>query len=145
METTFKLTGPKALVALVVIVAIMGFQFFLPRHTLPTQGIDAVKTYLVAGFERHDLPELQRATMDGTLSETRADQIVAELTPKNIEIVSINAHGHGGRCVARVEIRVAGSEPPDGEPVRYLKMSHSALTGWRVLGETSRWNYYLSF
>ncbi len=145
MEKTFKLSGPGALVALVVIGAIMGVQFFSQRQTLQTQGIDAIKTYLVAEYTRQYLPELQQATMDGTLSQTRADRIVADVTPENIDIVSITAHGHSGRCVARVEIRVAGSEPPSGGSVRYLRMSHSALTGWRVQRDTNRWSYYLSF
>jgi hypothetical protein len=141
---TFKLTGPRALVALVVIGAIMGLQFFSQRQALQTQALGAIKTYLVAEYTRQHLPELQQATMDGTLSEARADQIAAQLTRENIDIVSISAHGHSGRCVARIEIRVAGSEPPDGKTVRYLRMSYSVLAGWRVLRDTNRWSYYLS-
>ena len=145
MEKTFKLTGPKAVVAIVVIVAIAAFQLFSRKQTLETQAVGAIKTHLVAEYTRHRLPELQQATADGTLTDTRAEEIVRQLTPDNIDIVSISARGRSGRYVARVEIRVAGSEPPDGKPVRYLRMSHTTLTGWRVLGETSSLSYYLSF
>ena len=60
-----------------------------------------------------------------------------------IELPSIQARGRGDDVVVRVEIRVDGKEPPEGESVRYYRMSHSALTGWRVRRETTALSYYL--
>jgi hypothetical protein len=145
MEKTLKLTGPKAVVAIVVIIAVAAFQLFSRKQTLQTQAVEAIKTHLVSEYARYHLPELQRATTDGSLTEERAEEIVGQLTQDNIDIVSISARGHGGRYVARVEVSVAGSEPPDGKPVRYLRMTHSSLIGWRVLRDTGAWNYYLTF
>ena len=76
------------------------------KQALQTQAADAIKIHLVSEFARYHLPELQRATTDGSLTEERADEIVAQLTQDNIDIVSISARGHGGRYVARVEIRI---------------------------------------
>ncbi|NIR45530.1 MAG: hypothetical protein GWN99_04060, partial [Gemmatimonadetes bacterium] len=42
-----------------------------------------------------------------------------------IEFTSISARGRGDDIVVKVEVQVAGEEPPDGERVRYFKMSHS--------------------
>ena len=145
MEKTFKFTGPKAVVALVVIAMVVGFQYFSRKQSLQTQAVDAIKTHLVADYTRYHLPELQRATTGGTVGDTRIEEIAEQLNTENIDIASISARGRDGKCVARVEIRVAGSEPPDGKPVRYFKMSHSTFTGWRVRGEVAAWNYYLSF
>jgi hypothetical protein len=43
----------------------------------------------------------------------------------------------------KIEIQVAGKDPPDGKRVRYYKMSHSTVTGWRVRRETTMLSYYL--
>jgi len=43
----------------------------------------------------------------------------------------------------KVEVQVAGKDPPDGRRVRYFRMSHSTVTGWRVRWEASAFSYYL--
>ena len=133
------------MVALVVIAAVMGFQYFSRKQSLQTQAVDAIKVQLVAEYTRYHLPELQRATTDAAIGEARIKEIVGQLRPDNIDIVSIKARGSDGDYVARVEIRVAGAEPPDGKPVRYFRMSHSSLTGWFVEHEASAVSYYLAF
>lgn len=145
MGQTFKLKGPGAVVALVVIAAVVGLQYFSRRQSLQTQGITAIKIQLVADYTRYHLPELQKAAAGGTVDETRIKEIVGHVNPDNIDIVSVSARGHGGTCVARAQIRVAGAEPPDGRSVRYFKMQHSSLTGWRVVSDANPWNYYLAF
>jgi hypothetical protein len=42
----------------------------------------------------------------------------------------------------RVEPRADGQVPPDGREVRYFRMSHSTLIGWRVRHETTAFRYY---
>ncbi len=45
--------------------------------------------------------------------------------------------------MVRVEISVAGKDPPDGKRVRYYAMSHSVVTGWYLERETTALSYYL--
>jgi hypothetical protein len=145
MEKSIQFTGPKAVAALVVIAVVVGFQYFSHNQSLQTGAVDAIKTHLVAEYTRYHLPELQQAATGGTVDETRLEEIAGQLNAENIDIVSINARGRGGNYVARVEIRVDGSQPPDGKSVRYFKMSHSTVTGWRVLRESNPWSYHLAF
>jgi hypothetical protein len=145
MASTLKLTGTKAIAALVVVAAVVIFQFFLRQQSLQTQAVDQVKLHLASEYTRLHLPKLQKAVSTGSLTDTRAGEIVEQVTPDNIEIVSISARGRKDRYVARVEVTVAGSGPPDGRPVRYFRMEHSTLTGWRITGDSTVWGYRLAF
>jgi hypothetical protein len=145
METKIKLTGPKAVGALVVIVAVVAFQFLNRQQTLETEAIGEIKLLLASEYTRHHLPELQKAAQDGQFDAARAEEITSQLSMDNIEIVDIRARGRDAHYVARVEVTVNGADPPVGGRVRYFRMTHSTLAGWRVLGESSKWSYYLAF
>lgn len=148
METRFKLTGPKAIAALVVIVVVVALQFLNRQHTLQSEAVDQIKLHLAAEYTRHHLPELQRASQGveaGGQSEARLDDIARQVSIDHIDIVDIGARGRSGRYVARVEVEVDGADPPDGRRVRYFKMTHSTLGGWRLVRDTSKWHYYLAF
>jgi hypothetical protein len=60
-----------------------------------------------------------------------------------ISFASLKARGHGDDVIVRAEIQIGDQDPPDGRRVRYFRMSHSLLTGWRVEAETSALAYYL--
>jgi len=55
----------------------------------------------------------------------------------------VEVRGRGDDIVVKVEVQVAGKDPPDGRRVRYFRMSHSSVTGWRMRYETSALSYYL--
>lgn len=145
MEKTLKLTGPKAVVALLIIVGVTGFQYISRAQSVQTQAVHAIKTQLAADYTRYHLPELQQAATAGTMDATSIEKVAADVNPDKIDIVSMHARGHNGDYIARVEIRVDGSAPPDGRSVRYFKIRHSSLTGWHVANEAHPWNYYLAF
>jgi hypothetical protein len=148
METKIKLTGPKAIAALVVIVGVVALQFLARQQTLQTEAVDQIKMHLSAEYARQHLPELQRATQNvdfEDVDETRIEEMMRQISTDNIEIVEIAARGRRGEYVARVEIEVDGLDPPDGRRIRYFKMTHSTLAGWRVIRDTSKWSYYLAF
>jgi hypothetical protein len=145
VETKIKLTGPQAIAAVVVIVAVVAIQFLNRQQTLQTEAVDQIKLHLSAEYARQHLPELQRATQGVDLDEARVEEMVRQMSTDNIDIVDIGARGRGGEFVARVEVEVEGADPPDGRRIRYFKMTHSTLVGWRVVRTTSKWSYYLAF
>jgi hypothetical protein len=131
-----KLTGWKALAVVVLLAGYLGFRYSNRRVTLATAGRDAVRSWIVMEFQRTALgspriaPQLDSAT-------------AAELLRRSdVEVRSITARGLSDNVVARVEIAVHGATPPDGRSVRYLRLVHSALTGWRVIGESTAMSYY---
>lgn len=144
MKKTVTLTGWKAIGALVVAGGFLVFQFVARQQTLETDAVEKIKLHLVGEYTRHYLPELQSAMAEGSFSEQRASEIVSKLTPDNIDI-DITALGKNGRYVARTEIAIDGASPPGGKSVRYFRMRHATITGWQVVGETSKWAYYLAF
>jgi hypothetical protein len=80
----------------------------------------------------------------GQMSEEELEAKGEELLSlSDVQFTSISARGRGDDIVVKVEIRVAGQVPPDGKPVRYFRMSHSTVTGWRVRHETTALSYYL--
>jgi len=64
------------------------------------------------------------------------------LRRSDVEIRSITARGFSDNVVARIEIAVHGGPPPDGRALRYVRLLHGSLTGWRAVGETTRLRYY---
>ena len=122
METKIKLTGPKAIVALVLIVAVVAFQFLNRQQTLETEAVGQIKLYLAAEYARQHLPELQRAAQGADIDEAqsaRVEEMVRQMSTDNIDIVAVAAHGRGGKYVARAEVEVDGSDPPDGRRVLF--------------------------
>jgi len=135
-----ELKGWKAIAALVIIAAAIVWKFAAERSTLATEAADEIKLwlraeYLAAGMEGFDPSQL---------SEEEAQAKGEELLGlSEIEFTSIGARGRGDDIVVKVEVRVAGKDPPDGRRTRYFRMSHSTVTGWRVRWEASAFSYYL--
>jgi len=141
MDSMVRLTGKKAVVAAIVIVVVAVAQFALRTQSLQTDAVDAVKMHLAAEYARDHLPDLQQAVSSGLTTDAGMDEMIDRMSPESIEVVSISALGRKGRYTARVELRVADSEPT----VRYFRMQHSMVAGWRVVSESSALQYYLSF
>lgn len=138
-----ELKGFKAVAALLVIAAVAVGKLALERRTLQTEAADELKFRLSAEYLGEGLAEFDSIA---AMPEEEARAMTDELLQRaEVEFSDISARGSGDDVAVRVEIRVAGDDPPDGERVRYFLMSHSSLTGWRVLRETWALSYYLKF
>ena len=138
-----ELKGFKAVAALLVIAAVAMGKLAMERRTLETEAAEELKFRLSSEYLGEGLADFDSVAL---MPEEEARAMTDELLQRaEVEFTDISARGRGDDVVVRVEISVAGVDPPDGERVRYFRMSHSALTGWRVLRETWALSYYLKF
>jgi hypothetical protein len=135
-----ELRGWKAIAAALVIAAVVVGKFAAERSTLESQAAEEIKLYLRGEYVSRGLEGVDVSRMAAEEAEAKAEEL---LSLSDIVFTSIKARGRGDDVVARVEIQVAGGDPPDGRRVRYYRLSHSALTGWRVERETWALSYYL--
>jgi hypothetical protein len=141
-DIKFQLSGWKAIAVIGIVVAVAGYRFMAVRTTLETGGADELKMWVLADYVRQGLPALEQALEGGDMqaAETQAQQLIAS---ERIQFTEMKARGTPDDLVVRVKIRVDGGRPPDGREVRYFRMSHSTITGWRMERETSALGYYL--
>jgi hypothetical protein len=141
MSKTFKLTGWKAVAALLVIVGLLGFRFYTRAATLNTEASEVLRTWLVAEYARDVLASIPpEAASDPAEQQAIAEELLSQ---QKVEVRDIRARGRGDTIYVRVEIAVDRRKPADGRDVRYYMMSHSLLIGWRMLRETHAFRYYL--
>ncbi len=138
------MNGWKAIIALVVVAGFVVFRFEMQNRTLDSQGVTQVKNWLMAESTRAALPAMQQANAGEAGGDASLEAMARDLQESNFQIASITSHGTGSSVVARVDVRYKGQSRQDGMNVRYLRMQYSTLTGWRVLREASRWDYYAS-
>lgn len=139
-----KLTGPKAIVAVLAVIGFLVFKFNVQTEALQTEGVDEIKKWLQLESVRAVLPDMEKAVEAPRQNAEYLEQVVNDLQEENIEVVSVTRRGVEERIIARVEVKYKGETPPDGKNIRYLKMKYSMVSGWRVERETSKWNYYLA-
>lgn len=138
--TQFQLTGWKAVAALLVFVAIAGIRLLMVFQTVPDDGREAVRTWLVEDYEG-----LGPKAMAQTISDYRAGlpvQVPHPAEAPQVEFVSLHAHGSPHRMIVRAEVSVNGTLPPDGRSVRYLVLTTKFDGGWMVISETTEYGYY---
>ena len=135
-----ELKGWKAVAALAIIAGVIGGKLLLERSTLATEATEEIKLYLRGEYIAGALRDFDTAQMTDEEMEAKAQEL---LKLEDIQFTSISARGHGDDVRVKLEVQVAGQDPPDGQPVRYYKLSHSALTGWRVRRENTALSYYL--
>lgn len=140
---TFKLTGWKAVLAIVAVVAFAAFRYNMQSAALQAEGVDEVKRWLALEATRIALPDLQQAAA-GSGNGEYLTQMASDLDQDSFDVVSVTRHGMGERIVARVEYRHLNRSPADATAVRYLRMSYSLATGWRIQTETTQLRYYLA-
>ena len=141
-DIKLQLSGWKAIAVIGIVVAVAGYRFMAVRTTLETGGADELKMWVLADYVRQGLPALEQALESGDMqaAEEQAQQLIAA---ERIRFTEMKARGTPDDLVVRVKIRVDGGAPPDGREVRYFRMSHSTITGWRMERETSALGYYL--
>ena len=141
-DIKLQLSGWKAIAVIGIVVAVAGYRFMAVRTTLETGGADELKMWVLADYVRQGLPALEQALESGDMqaAEEQAQQLIAA---ERIQFTEMKARGTPDDLVVRVKIRVDGGAPPDGREVRYFRMSHSTITGWRMERETTKLGYYL--
>jgi hypothetical protein len=143
-EIKFRVTGWKAVIVLIAVAAFLGYRYNALRTTLATEAADELRFWLAAEYMAQGLPTLEEALERGdeAAAELQAREIVAR---DRIEFPQLSARGDPEDVVVRAEILVDGGTPPDGRSVRYFRMRHSMVTGWRMRYEAHAVSYYLKF
>jgi hypothetical protein len=134
-QIEFKLTGAKAIIAIIVVVAFVGFRYVSAASSIETDAADELRFWLQAEYTRGLLAEYPEP------NEEMAQRAQAL---ENIGFVEINGRGTLDDMAVRVRIRVDGDPPPFGNEVRYFRMEYSQLTKWRLKRETTKLWYYLN-
>ena len=140
-ETRIELTGWKAIVAVLVVVAITGVRMSMRFPAIPDEGREALRTWLVKDYEGLGPRALARMARDYRAGlPVQAPDPPAEAP--EVEFVSLHAHGLHDGMVVRAEVSVNGGSPPDDRSVRYLFLTTKFDGGWMVMAEATKLNYY---
>jgi hypothetical protein len=132
-----RLTGVKAVVVILALAGFGVFRLVSARSALDTQGTEELSMWLRAEYASRYLSNLDAATIT-------PEEVESLLALDRITFSSIRGNGTPSDMVVRVEIEVDGQPPPDGRSVRYWRMEHSMLTGWRMQREANVLLYYLN-
>lgn len=135
-QVQIKLTGAKAVVAILLVTAFMGYRFFSAMSTIEIAAAEVLKFSLWGEYASRLMAERPEPT-----EETARRALALD----NIQFPEINGRGTPSDMVVRVRIVVDGSPPPDGRSVRYFRMEYSQLTKWRYVRETTAFAYHLNF
>lgn len=140
-ETRIELTGWKAVAGLAVILAITGVRLMMRFPSVPDDGREAVRTWLVNDYEGRGPKALAQM-----VSDYRAGLPVHTPDPPavvpQVDFVSLRAHGLREVMVVKAEVTVNGGLPPDDRPVRYLFLTTKVGGGWMIMSETTAFRYY---
>lgn len=148
-EVKVQLKGPQAILAIVVLVAIGGFQWF--RGGVSSFGggpTTAIKDWIWSEYHTDDLSEaIENAEED--MSEENVEKMLAaakrRMAMDKVEIKDLSIRKSGKRgYIVRVDFTLSGSPPPDGKGRRYLHLEKRSPGGWRVTHESSAFSYYAS-
>ena len=143
METTrFQLIGWKAAAVAVVVLGFVGYRYVSLRADLPDELARELKFRLEGEYSASALRELDGVDLQSLSASSVDPRVRRVLDASQVEVVSMSARG-SNPVVVRVEIRVAGRDPPDGEPVRYYRAEHRGISGWKVKRRVSALSYYL--
>jgi hypothetical protein len=129
----FKLQGPSAILALVVLAGFAAGRFWWLQATLDERAAGAIRQQLV--FELYGQAT---ATKDASRIEASISQA------EGIDITALKARRYKDGLVVRAEFTVNGQPLPDGKGVRYFVMTNPLLGDCRVRWPASALTYYLS-
>ena len=135
-QINIQLTGFKAVMAIVVVIGFVGFRFVSAASSIETDAAEELKFWLQAEYSR------QFMAAHPEPDEEEAQQLLAL---QRIEFSEITGRGTPDDMAVRVKIRVDGSPPPYGAEVRYFRMDHSLVFGWKYRRDISKLLYYLNF
>ena len=140
-EANISLSGWKAIAGLALILVIPGIRLAIRFQTVPDEGRDAIRAWLVDEYEGRGMKALVKMANDYQAGMPLHIPERPAVAP-DVNLVSVAAHGSPGSMIARVEVTVDGAGPPDELPVRYLHLVRKFGGGWMVTSETSEFRYY---
>ena len=133
--TTVKLSGWKAVLALLVLAGAVGFREVTVRDKLDTQGREALRRWVQAEVIRPIVADTTRslAERDSALTQALA-----------VTIKSLGVRGALSNAVVRVELNPSPALPPGTDLVRYYRARYSVVSGWMHRGNTTALAWYLA-
>jgi hypothetical protein len=139
-ETRIELSGWHAVAALVVILGVSGIRVSMRFQSVPEEGREAVRQYLVKDYEGLGPAALAKrvAAYKAGLGDLPTQPTVEPV----VEVSHLAAHGWRDSMIVRSEVNVDGGPPPDGRSVRYLFLTTKVGGGWMILGESDSYRYY---
>jgi hypothetical protein len=140
----FNLSGRRALAVIIIVIGFAVFRSVTQSEALESQGVDAVKSWLLAESMRAALPQMEQAMQHPKAHAKFLEETAGKLQAERIEVVSVTRHGLGNKSVVRVESFFDGASPSGGMDVRYFRMRYAMVTGWTVVRETSRLDYLMA-
>lgn len=132
-----RMTGWKAVLVILALVGFAGFRMVSARSALDTDGTEELSMWLRAEYASRYMRNIDAETIT-------PEQVESLLALDRITFPSIRGNGTPSDMVVRVEIEIDGQPPPDGRSVRYWRMEHSMITGWRMVREANVLLYYLN-
>jgi len=142
-EYSFQLRGWHAVVGIIALLGFAGIQIWLRVRSVDDGMREAVRLELLNEYSGRGPKDIARL-----VTEARAGspvEPVPEVVQRDVELASIAAHGRMGGPVTlvRAEVTVDGGPPPDGQTVRYFRVSRKFMGGgWMVVGESDSYLYY---
>ena len=140
-ETRIELRGWQAIAVLLVILGVSGYRVSTRFQSVPEQGREAVRQWLVKDYEGLGPRALAKRVADYRAGLAPAPVSVPASEPR-VEFVSLAAHGWRDAMVVRSEVTLDGGPPPDGRSVRYLYLTTKVGGGWMILSESDSYRYY---
>ena len=139
-ETRIALTGWRAIVVGVLILAVSGYRISTRIRTVSEEGQHALRTWLVKDYTGRGPKALAKRVADYRSGLPQQPLDLPAVEP-NVDFVSLSGHGSRDAMVVRTEISVDGGPPPDGKAVRYLFLTTKYEGGWTVPSESDSFRY----
>lgn len=140
-EFKFTLNGFTAIVAAVVVLTVGGIRYVCLWEALKPEQLGVLRKHLAQEDAQRLAPAL-RAAMDAG-NHQAAEQLASKsLDPADIKLGDVSARGSASDLIVRVSVRHRAADAASGAEVRYFRMSHSVLTGWKVLPRQPKWWQY---
>ncbi|MFH2202810.1 MAG: hypothetical protein ABIJ96_06835 [Elusimicrobiota bacterium] len=149
-EIKVQLKGPQAIMAVLVLIGIGGFQWVRLGVNFPTGGpAEEVKHWVVNTYHGGELEEALDEAAEN-LTEDAGKKVLAAAAKQQalskVEITGLSVRRSGkNEYVVRVDFLLDGRPPPDGKGQRYLRVENRSPGGWFVRHETSAFSYYSTF
>ena len=137
----FEFKGWKAIPVALLFVGFLIYRAVAAHAALEGEAAEEIKLHLIGVYSSQEMGELKTAYASGDSQRLSAevDEIVGY---SRIEFTSVCVKGLGDTITVRLAISVDGKLPPDGREIRYFRLEHSTLTGWRVKREVTAFRYY---
>ena len=121
------------------------FQHLRLRLPVDDRMQGAVKLHLVSVYAGR-IGQALKSLKDERLTKSKGVEIIERAKQlRSIAIVSLGVKKMGEDLyVTRTQFTISGRPPPDGKGVRYFVMKKAGLGSWRVQGEASALQYYLT-